>query len=216
MTATIVDEAHWRSEGRRRIVASVLRRHLPAGDHRIFVAGYGSGDLTVLLGQFGTVVGEGEIPVDLPAPEEVDVVAAFEVLDALADDGAALGAIERALPAGGVVVVTAAAFEFLWGPHDDVCERRRRYGRSELRQKLEDAGFVVDLVSYYDTWLFPAVAARAVVRRFRGWQEPRADFRPRSAPVDHALVWLSSAEGSVIGRWSPPAGASIVAVAHKG
>lgn len=212
---TIEQEAHWRSEGRRRVLASVLRRHLPPGDRRIFVAAGGAGQLTALLGRFGTVVGEGEIPADLPAPGEVDVVVAFDVLDALADDRAALGAMARVLPAGGLLVVTAAAFEFLWGPDDDLRARRRRYGRAELRQRLEGAGFVVDLVSYFDTWLFPAVAARAVVRRFRGWQEPRADFRPRSAPVDRALLWLSSAEGAVLGRWAPPAGASVLAVSHK-
>ncbi len=210
---TTEQEAHWRSEGRRRILASVLRRHLRSGDHRIFVAG--AGHVSDLLGQFGTVVAEGEIPADLPVPGEVDVVVAFDVLDALADDRAALRGVERVLPAGGVLVVTAAAFEFLWGPHDDLCERRRRYGRAELRERLEGAGFVVDLVSYFDAWLFPAAAARAVVRRFRGWQEPRADFRPRSVPVDQALLWLSSAEATVLGRWSPPAGASVVAVAHK-
>ena len=210
------DVAHWRTEGRRRIVASVLQRQLPAGvDRRIFVATGDEGEMADVVGGFGTVVAEGRIPEDLPAVGELDMVAAFDVLEDLVDDRAAVRAIHGVLPAGGTLVVTAAAFEFLWGPHDELRERRRRYGRDELAQRLEEAGFVVDLASYFDSWLFPAAATRSVVRRFRGWQEPRADFRPRAAPVDQALLWLSSSEASLVGRWSPPAGASVVALAHK-
>lgn len=206
------DEGHWWSEGRRRIVGSVLRRHLPPGEgRRILELGGGGEDsgMTQLLGEFGTVSTE------VASGEGVDVIAAFDVLERARDDRRMLAEFHRRLRPGGTVVLTVAAFEFLWGPHDELCEHRRRYGRGELRRRLEDAGFDVELVSYFGTWLFPAVSARAVLRRFRGWTDPRPDFVPRSAPVNRALQWLVASEAPLIGRWSPPAGIALVALARK-
>lgn len=207
-------EARWWLEGRRRIVARALRRHLAPGHHRVFVAGANAAAMTDVLGQFGTVR-QGDIPGDLRESGDVDVVAAFDVLERFPDDGAVLREVHRTLPPGGVLVVTVAAFEFLWGPYDELREHRRRYSREELRQRLEGAGFFADLVSYFGAWLFPAVSARAVVRRFRGWTDPRPDFISRSTALDRALTWVAVSEAPLIGRWSPPVGVSLVAVAHK-
>jgi hypothetical protein len=209
-TVADVDERHWWVQARRHVVADVLRRQLPpAPARRIFDAGGGTGPLASVLGEFGTVSGER------PAAGEADVVAAFDILEGAPDERGMLADLHRALRPGGTLVLTVAGFEFLWGPHDDLSRHRRRYGRGELRRRLADAGFAVDLVNYFGAWLFPAASARAIVRRFRGWDEPRPDFVARSAPVNRAFTWLAVSEAPLVARWSLPAGVALVAVARK-
>lgn len=70
------------------------------------------------------------------------------------------------------------AFESLRGPHDLLGGLYRSYTRRRLRQRLEEAGFTVERLTYFNTWLFPAVAAVRGLRRVLALAEgpPRSDL----------------------------------------
>lgn len=239
-----IEGDHWWFQGRRRVVASVLRRHLPApadraGGRRIFDVGCGSGEMVDMLQEFGDVsaidpspsavqrcrerfgdavhVEVGWVPDDLPLRGTVDTVTAFDVVEHLDDDRDALRRVHALLPANGVLVVTVPALQALWGPHDVASHHRRRYTRPQLRQRLEEAGFSIEEISYFNTVLFPVVAAVRLGRRLgrRRAEEAASDFTMPSSLMNRLLLALLSSEAVLLRAGSLPIGVSIVAVARK-
>ena len=145
-----VGDAHWWYEGRRRILESELDRWLaPDPTQRILEVGCGSGSLLASLACHGVVEGlepneaavehcqrelgdiatvrQGWIPDDLPADGSYDVVAAFDVLEHLADDRATVDALRSTLRPGGLFIATVPAFPSLWGAQDELSHHHRRY-----------------------------------------------------------------------------------------
>ena len=74
----------------------------------------------------------------------------------------------------------------------------------------------MDAVSYFDAVLFPFAAAASIVRRIRGWDElPRYDVRTPSPLANRLLTGILASEAPLVGRWSPPAGDSVLAIARR-
>lgn len=232
-----IGRTHWWFQGRRRVVASVMRAELarPAGrDLSILDVGCGTGEMTDMLAEFGTVtaidgsedavehcrarfgagldVRVGTIPADLPPAGSSDVVTAFDVIEHLDDDAEALRCLHRVLRPGGTLVVTVPAFAFLWGPHDVISHHRRRYSAPQLRARLEEAGFSVERLTYFNTLLFPAVAAVRLARRIVGEQPGHSDFRTLPPALNRALTSLFGFEALLLARWPLPVGVSLLAV----
>ncbi len=235
-----IERRHWWFQGRRKVVASVLRDSLEDGRaYRILDVGCGTGEMTDMLREFGSVtaldtspdairycnlrfgdqvdVRLGDVSGGVPPLEGVEIVTAFDVLEHLDDDVAALGRLHAALAPRGVLVVTVPAFQFLWGPHDVINEHRRRYTHRALRRRLETAGFDVERISYFNALLFPLVAAVRLLRRLPGRRplEPRSDFTMPPGPLNRVLEALFSWEGRLLKVCSLPVGVSILAVCRK-
>ena len=96
-----------------------------------------------------------------------DIILALDLIEHVADDVAALRGLARLLAPGGVLVIFTPAFRFLWGHQDEVSRHFRRYTSAELRSKIEDAGLVVEKLTYANTFLMPLVWAGRVVDRRR-------------------------------------------------
>lgn len=69
-----------------------------------------------------------------------DVVIASEVLEHCADDVGFLAELKAKVRPGGYLVITVPAHMDKWGANDEFCGHLRRYGREELRSKIEQAG----------------------------------------------------------------------------
>ncbi len=94
-----------------------------------------------------------------------DAVMFLDVIEHMDDDVGALRAANRLMAPGGVTVVTVPAYKFLWSEHDDANQHRRRYVASGLAAALRNAGFQVELVTYFNTFLFPLAVARRLAQR---------------------------------------------------
>lgn len=233
-----IEGDHWWFQGRRRVVASVLRRWLGSdgtGSRRVLDVGCGTGEMVDMLREFGSVtaldaapeavaycrqrfgsgvdVRLGAVPDGVP-DGSFDLLSAFDVIEHLDDDRGAIERFRAVLAPGATLVVTVPAFGFLWGPHDVLNGHRRRYRPAELAAVLAAGGLVVDRLSCFNTWLFPVVAAVRAVRR-RGSPEPRSDFRMPPPVINRALLGLLASEAAVVSRLSVPVGVSIVALAHR-
>ncbi len=228
------EERSWWFRGRRRVLeAAVDRLGLPA-DARIVDVGCGTGGNLVMLQRHGEALGVEPSPVgaayarqrtgarvveataeDTGLPSaSADLVTAFDVLEHLDDDLAALRELRRVLTPGGRLLVTVPAFMMLWSGHDVALHHRRRYRRPELRQRLREAGLRVDWLSYYNAALFPPVAAVRLARRLVGGGRAKADgVTPPPAPLNRALEGLFAAERFVVGRAPLPFGVSLMAAA---
>jgi SAM-dependent methyltransferase len=238
----VMGQRHWWYRARRTIVAAVLRERLAANDHRrVLEVGAGTGSVTVILGEFGEVTavephpsalaacraaapfadvlqGDIEAMPRLPeiAPASFDLVCAFDVIEHLQDDVAALRQLRLLIAEGGQLVLTVPALELLWGGHDDVNGHYRRYSRTQLERHLRLAGYEVEFVSYFSALLFPVVAAVRVGRRLLREEapEPNSDFKLSVRPVNALLTRLFALEARVVARHRLPIGSSLVAVAR--
>ncbi len=233
------EEQHWWFAGRRDVIAACLRRWVPErGGRTLLDVGCGTGGMLPLLAQFGHVTGvesepaalavaarrvsagvavqAGALPDDLP-DGPFDVVTAFDVVEHVPTPVESLKSMARRLRADGRLVVTVPAFMFLWSQHDELNHHYVRYTDALLREQLQAAGLDVLHTSYFNAWLFPAVAAvRAVQRVLPGWLRgpAKSDLGLPPALVNRALHALFASEASVVARARLPAGVSLLAVAR--
>ena len=64
------------------------------------------------------------------------------------------------------IAITVPAFQFLWGPHDEINHHFRRYTHSQLLQLLEPLKGKVIYSTYYNSFLFFPIAAFRLLVRF--------------------------------------------------
>lgn len=232
------EDHHWWYVARRSIVLDLIRTHLSNRPERarLLDVGCGAGGMLSAMRQFGDVVGvdpspvavaltaersgadvrEGSLPDALPIAmsERFDVITALDVIEHIDDDAAALRTLARLVAPDGLLIVTVPAFAFLWSGHDVVNEHRRRYSSRMLRTVLEGAGLQVERISYFNTLLFPPIAAIRIVRRLLGRQEASADVGAVPAPVNRILSSLFGAERHILRHATLPFGVSLIATAR--
>jgi len=85
----------------------------------------------------------------LPPDPRYDLVAAFEVLEHIEDDEAALLAWRHHVKPGGHLLLSVPAWQHLFSPSDTAVGHFRRYSPDELSGKLRTAGFAPLRVQLY-------------------------------------------------------------------
>lgn len=227
------DRRHWWFRGRLAILLAMLEREVRRRPARILELGAGSGNVLGALGRFGQAVGmetnpqlvaaaraagldvrPGALPHDtVVADGWADVVLLLDVLEHLDDETAALGAARRALAPGGLLVVTVPAYAWLWSGHDVALGHRRRYTARRLARVVGDAGFRLHHVTYFNTVLFPPLAACRAWKRLRG--DHGHDLRRPPAALNALLERCFAAERHLVPRVRLPFGGSVLLTARR-
>jgi SAM-dependent methyltransferase len=236
-----VEGQHWWYRGMAAISLSLLAPYLGGHGTanrslRILDAGCGPGGMLRRLAELGVPIGldvhplalelarrrlPGDVPLvrasvtQLPMrSDSVDLIVSFDVLyhRAVGDDCVALSEFCRVLRPGGTLLIRLPALEALRGAHDEVVHTRHRFTRSELRTKLQAAGFRIRRVTYANTLLFPIVFLR---RRFLQADTAASDVELPSPLVNWLLAVLLRAERVWLTRFDLPIGVSVCAVAAK-
>jgi SAM-dependent methyltransferase len=230
-----LDSEHWWFAARRKILESVIRRTVrPPPKAHILEIGCGTGHNLHMLSKFGTLeatelnesarelasrrlgrkVEAAALPdLSLFARSSFDLIALLDVLEHIADDRQAFEAIFSLLKPGGKLLVTVPANPWMWSAHDVAHHHHRRYRKRQLRALAESAGFTVDLLSPFNSLLFPAVAAARLAGKLTGRQA--ADDRLPPGPVNGLLRSVFSFERFLVGRVPFPFGVSLVLVARR-
>jgi SAM-dependent methyltransferase len=146
-----------------------------------------------------------------------DLVVSFNVIChyAVADDLATLREMARVLRPGGWMLLNLPAFDILRGSHDAAVGGVRRYRAPRTRGMLQEAGLRPELLTYFNTFLFPvAVAWRLWSRRRAEREEVRSDLWAPTY-LNGALAALLRLEEAVALRWGLPFGVSLVALSRK-
>ena len=230
------EQVSWWFRARRRILSDVIGRlDLPA-EPKLVDIGCGTGGNLPMLEAYGEVLGveysptgakfartrtqcdivEGSATETSLESDRFDLATMLDVLEHLEDDDAGLREVHRVLRPGGQFVFTVPAFMMLWSAHDEALHHYRRYRRPELRAKLQSAGFSVDWISYYNTSLFPPVAAVRLARKLVGGGESAADgVEVPPKPINAMLEGLFAVERHVVGRLNLPFGVSLIGLARK-
>jgi SAM-dependent methyltransferase len=231
-----LEERHWWFVGRQKIIFTLIQRYAPQ-PARILDAGCGAGYTTSALRRFGEVfafdsapeavayamerelqVKQGEMTAIPYADEDFEVVTALDVLEHAENDKLALTELWRVMKTGGALFFTVPAYRFLWSPHDDVNQHKRRYTAKEVRAKMAETGFSLLKLSYYNTLLFPPIAATRAFRRLfpAAEVENRSDFSlPYHGGINTILTSLFTLEARLLRSMNFPFGVSLVGVAKK-
>lgn len=145
-----------------------------------------------------------------------DVVTALDVLEHVDNDLAAMDELLRVTRTGGVLVITVPAYGFLWSEHDEALHHRRRYAASELRNKLTNAGFEVERITYYITFLFfPILFMRFAQSLSKKSIHAKTSHIILPRWLNSLLVGILAFERLLLNWINFPFGVSIVCLARK-
>jgi hypothetical protein len=106
------------------------------------------------------------------------------------------------------------AFEFLWSPHDDFVHHVRRYTKNGLKKTLEEAGFKIERISYFNSILFPlALIQRLSMRLVKKKLSTHLSTPPKV--VDRLFQFIFAQEAWILKHTNLPVGLSIIVVVSK-
>ena len=145
-----------------------------------------------------------------------DIITALDMLEHIDDDLRAMEELRRILKHDGLLIITVPAYGFLWSEHDEALHHRRRYAASELRNKLTRAGFDVERISYYITFLFfPILIMRFFQSIFKRSVQPKTSHIILPRWVNSLLIGILAIERFILKRMNFPFGVSLVCLATR-
>lgn len=230
-----LEQTHWWFTARREILAAEIARLDLPEKPRILEVGCGTGGNLRMLAHFGEACGlepdpesrryaaaqtgvevfEGALP-DTPGSlrGQFDLVVAFDVIEHVADDRAGIAALRELLKPGGRLMLTAPAHPWLWSSHDVAHHHHRRYRPRGFRGLFEGAGLDVSRLSYFNTALFPVIAAARLLKPVLGG---RSNDDEMAGPewLNRVLHRIFAAEAGWLRRTNLAFGVSLLAVARR-
>ncbi|MBC7867453.1 MAG: class I SAM-dependent methyltransferase [Gloeobacteraceae cyanobacterium ES-bin-316] len=234
-----LEKGHWWFVVRQKIILQFLKKYLAGANLKILNIGAAGGASTLWLSTFGKVISvetdsfflehltEQNIEVvnasvtQMPFnDEEFDLVCAFDVIEHVADDTAAISEIERVCKKGGTICMTVPAFKMLWSNHDVVNGHYRRYTKKDL-QELSEKPLVLEkiCINYFNSLLFvPILIARKISNFTRGSQKSQqSDFTSFKtvALVNKIFKFIFSLELTLLNKLHFPFGVSLIGIWKK-
>ena len=228
-----LDQLHWWYRARREVIAALIRRHaLPPKDGTLLEVGCGTGHNLPMLETFGTVdaieideaarglaekrlgrpVHGSRLP-ELPGIAEghYDLIGAFDVIEHIDDDTAAVASLARRLKLGGKLVVTVPAHQWMWSAHDVVNHHQRRYSKARLKALIDGSPLKLEKIGYFNSLLFPLAVGARLAGKVAGKDSSDDTLPPR--PMNWAFEKIFGLERYLVGRLPLPPGLSLFAVA---
>ena len=231
-----IQKKHWWFVTRKNIVLDFVDRYLPEGNQvKVLDIGCGSGLMLNALAKVGQTFGmdmsdeaisfskeifdgrveKGALPDQVPYQEEFfDLITALDVIEHIDDDVGSISAIRALLVPGGKCIFTVPAYMFLWSAHDEMNQHKRRYTLPELNEKLVQAGFTVEKISYYNTLLFPAVFLVRMLNNLLH-REGASDTDMPGSAMNYVLKKIFGIEKYLLRYFNLPFGVSVLAVVRK-
>lgn len=234
-----VQATHWWFAARRRILARLIEHLALPPEAQVLEIGCGTGANLAMLARFGRLsameydaqarsvaaaaavcpVQAGGLPEPVPFEDgRFDLVCLLDVLEHIADDGAALARVARLLKPGGRLLLTAPAYRWLWSAHDSAHHHHRRYTAAGLRRLATSAGLQVQRLGYFNSLLLPLVALARLAQGLLGRLGLRREGRAESdaalpAPaINRLLEAVFASERLLLPRHLFPAGVSVIGV----
>ncbi|MEO7431744.1 MAG: class I SAM-dependent methyltransferase [Dokdonella sp.] len=227
----------WLKVARAQLLTDLIGRHAPRRSGlALLEVGAGAGQNLPSLARFGEVdaieindLGRKAIrarqvardvfadPIPFDLDRRYDVICAMDVIEHLVDDIQAVGWMAAHLHAGGLLIMSVPAYQWLFSDHDRALGHHRRYTRARLIHTLP-AGLEVLTAAYFTHLAFPlAVAARGVfsLGQLLRRAAPAKQASPRNGTPARALGALQGFELALMRRgYRPPFGLSTFVVAR--
>lgn len=231
-----VEDHHWWYVGLRGLLDLYWQRHVKMECPCVLDVGCGTGATLDAVRDVATATGVDAAPEaihlcrirdlqatavasaeGLPYPaEQFDVIISCDVLchRSIRDKTIPVREMYRVLKPGGLLFLNLPAYQWLHSSHDVHVYTDRRFTRTESSFILNSCGFEVVESTYWNTVLFPAIAAVRLWRK--AFPLPASDLdeqRPSAlSPLFSACLAL---ERTVLRRMPLPFGLSVFALARK-
>ena len=155
--------------------------------------------------------------------DSFDVVGAFDVIEHLDPESAAVDELVRVLRPGGRLLVAVPAYQWAWTDFDVQNGHHRRYTRGRIVAALEASGMEVQRSTYAFTSMFPLFTAERLVRKARAWvKRDKLDHAAdivevpqTSAWQDRVLMALGRVDAFLLRSTDLPFGSSVFVLASK-
>jgi len=148
--------------------------------------------------------------------ESFDAIGAFDVLEHIEDDEAALKDWARVLKPGGKIVLTVPAYEWLWTDHDVSLMHFRRHTKGSIRKKAERVGLKPDKVSYAIVFSLPLVVGfRYLNKALKRKTTEETSYVNVPSWINSTFTGMLKLEAKGHKYLTYPAGTSVVAVLEK-
>src|SRR3990167_6198698 len=204
------EKTHFYYVGTHNAVITLLNLYLNKKKNNIILdAGCGTGLLMKKLSNFGEIWGidtsnealklakkNGVTKIKKASVEKIpfkdnrfDAIVSIDVLyhREVKSDIAALIEFKRVLKPGGILIVKNPAHNWLRGNHDIVIHTKKRYSKSEFREKLKRTGFQILKLSYINIFFFPlAIAKRLAESLFKA--KPSSDVKNIHPQINKILI----------------------------
>lgn len=227
---------HWWFRGRREIIGKViLSLNLPH-NAKIIEIGCGTGGNLQWLTRFGDVaaleinkdareyaasisgidIHDGWLPDGLSCikGKTFDLICLLDVLEHVADDEQSLRNLKNHLsfaqPAKGKLLITVPAYQWMFSQHDKELSHFRRYSKTDLSDKLIEAGYKINYIGYMNTMLFAPMLLSRLTEMFLDTRDIGTGI---PTPLLNGFMFrIFSFEKLIIPKISLPFGGSLIAV----
>jgi SAM-dependent methyltransferase len=229
------ETTHWWYAGLRAMLDFAWEKYPPQAALRLLDAGCGTGaNLTHFQSRTNRVYGIDLSPdalhhcvarrhhtlarasaATLPFPDGIfDVVLSCDVLyhQGIADPIAALRELRRVLKPGGLLLLNLPAYQWLYSSHDRSVHTARRFTKAKVMRMVAGANFDLAYTTYWNTLLFPAIAAARLWRKLKAAPASDLDSNPDS-PLAHVAAGLLQIERAILRVMPLPFGLSVFCVA---
>lgn len=151
---------------------------------------------------------------------EFDLMVAFDVIEHIENDVAALSNINKMLTKNGVLIVSVPQHMFLWSSLDEIVKHKRRYSRRELVTKLQENGFNISYVTSFLFALFPLMLISRMLDNGQDKTQSEEVALEKRVTFPKALNWIFDLfmrvdEALILLGVSLPFGGTLVVVARK-
>jgi len=240
-----LEDNYWWFVGMRHIFRRCIKNMLKdyrtdKEDIRILDIGCGPGRMIMDLEDFGNVVGvDNKMKplesckrrginklvlgngVKLPFKDKsLDLVTSFNVIEHIDDDSGFIREINRVVKDNGWIIISTAAYNFLWSQHDVVNEHKRRYIKRGLKNII---GKHCDIkkISYLNCFLFPFIWVGIKVVNLLNSNSNNTSCNASCGfyPVPHflnkilaSILWVESV---LLQKLNFPFGVSLLCIAKK-
>lgn len=231
------EESHFFYVSTHFLVTKLIKKYL--GKRRglkILDAGCGTGGLMKELSKIGDAVGIDYsleaikyakmrgVPAKLGSVETIplrdnqfDLVTCVDVIyhKQIKDDVRALKEIKRVLQPNGYLILRVPANKFLMSDHDRYVHTARRYSKTELKTKLQRAGFEIKFISFVHSPIFPLSLIKVSLERILV-RKNSSSIGGMSPKLNFILTKLLMFEARLVSRGvAMPFGQGLIAVATK-
>jgi SAM-dependent methyltransferase len=233
-----LQEEHWWFVARRDVIQSFIKMQMPQGSgSKVLEIGCGVGGNVGLLSQSGQYRGIDmhkpaidycsekypqfefqctrveDIPLEFGS-NKFDSIYLLDVLEHIDDQVAILKSTQNYLTQSGKILLTVPAFKFLWSPHDEFVHHVRRYTKAGLKKVLEDSGYKVERISYFNSILFPLALIQRLGMRILN-KKLNTHLSTPPTIVNWLFKVIFTQEAWILKRINLPVGLSIIAVVSQ-
>lgn len=138
----------------------------------------------------------------------------LDVIEHIPDDQEVVNDVYKILEDKGYFIAAVPAFQWLWSKHDEIHMHYRRYNIKNFSKLFLNAGFKIDYVSYFNSFLFlPAVLKRFIDKITKNENDKPVD--EVSSTVNNLFYKIFKSEKNLLGKFKFPFGLSIILIARK-